>query len=88
MGSRGSLVTSSPPLSSPSFRGAHASSIQRHFGAQVPPCPARQLGSTLPGLSEARQRHKLVAGWAPSSVYIPYSCNILYILGIRQPPVS
>lgn len=50
-GSKGSLVASSPPPSSPSFRGAHASSIQRHFGAQVPPpCSARQLDSTRTGL--------------------------------------
>ena len=35
LGSRGSLVASSPLPSSP-FRGAHTSSVQRHFGAKCP----------------------------------------------------
>lgn len=39
------------------------------------------------GLTKARHRHKLVAGWAPSPVYILYLCNILYIPGVGQPPV-
>lgn len=55
-------------LVQPLFRGIWGTS------ALPPHCPARRLGSTLPGLgaaglTEATREHKLVAGWAPSPVY-------------------
>lgn len=62
----------------PLFRGT--------LGHKCPPVPLDDWAAlSQASLRPSKGIYKLLAGWAPPSVYILYFCNILYILGIGQP---